>query len=119
MLHLDPRIHFHKIKVPAFLQQKFDGPCIDISGRLRRFHCRVAHLLPEPVVQRHRRRFLDHLLVIPLDRTVALSEMDHMTLAVRQYLELYVPWLLYKVFNIHCIVAKRHLGLLLGRLKRL
>ena len=106
MLYLDPSVHFHKIEVPILLQKEFYGSCIYIARRLCRLDGRVSHLLTKFLGQRDGRRFFDHLLMVPLDGAVPLSKMDDVAVAIRQNLELDMPWVLDKMLDIHGIVAK-------------
>ena len=55
--------------------------------------------------------------MVPLDGAVPLSQMDHISIRIRQDLELNVSWILYKMFNVHRRIGKCHLGLFLSRLE--
>ena len=50
--------------------------------------------------------FLDQLLVPSLRRTFPLSEMDHVSSAVAQHLELDVAWLFEVLLHVHGVVAE-------------
>ena len=88
MLDLQAGVHFQKIKSVRLVEQKLDRASPHIIDRLRRLDRRRAHLLAQ--FWRHDRtgRFLDHLLVPPLYRAVALAEMDSVALAVGKNLYL-------------------------------
>ena len=43
MLHLQPRIHLEEVEVLRGIDQKLDRPRVDISGRQRQPHRRLAH----------------------------------------------------------------------------
>jgi hypothetical protein len=64
--------------------------------------------------QRRRRRFLDHLLVPPLQRAFALPERKQIAVAVADDLHLDVARVLHELFDQHAVVAERRLGLALG-----
>src|SRR5699024_10171049 len=117
MLHLDSCIHFHEIEVPVLLEQKLDRSRIRIMSRLGRLYRSLSHLRTKLRSQSDRRRFLDHLLVISLDRAVTLSQMDHIAVLVRHDLELDMARVLNKMLNVHGIVTECHLSFLLRRLK--
>ena len=117
MLHLDPRVHFHKIKITTLLEQELDGSRIRVMRCFRRFHGCLSHLLAELRRQRDGRRFLDHLLVISLDRAVTLSQMDHIAVLVSHDLELDMARMLDKMLDVHRVIAECHLSFLLRRLK--
>ena len=118
MLHLNPRIHLHKIKIPVRLQQKLNRPRIHIMRRLRRPDRRRAHPLPQRIINRHARRLLNHLLMIPLNRAVPLAKMNHIPKRVRHNLKLHMTWMTNQPLHIHRPVRKRTFSLLLRRLKR-
>ena len=61
------------------------------SRRARRFHGGFAHRAPHSVIHDRRRRFLDHFLVPPLHRTLALSEINHVPVVVAEHLNLDMP----------------------------
>ncbi len=63
-------------------------------------------------------RLLDHLLVAPLDRAVALVEVQDVALLVGEDLDLHVPGLDDELFEIDVAVAEGGLGLGLGRIER-
>ena len=88
MLDLQSGVHFEKIEFARLVEQEFDGAGADIVDRLRRLDRRRAHLRAQ--FRRHHRagRFLDHLLVAALHRTVALAEMDGVAVAVGKDLDL-------------------------------
>jgi len=87
VLDLQAGIHFEEIEGARLVEQKLDGAGADIIDRLRCLDRRRAHLFAQ--FGRHHRtgRFLDHLLVAPLHRTVALAEMDGIAMAVRKDLD--------------------------------
>ena len=87
---------------------------IRLPGRPDR---RLSHPLAQLIAQGDGGGLLDHLLMIPLDGAVPLSQMDHISIRIRQDLELDVPRVLDKMLDIHGIVPERHLRFLLGRLK--
>ena len=60
--------------------------------------------------QRRRRAFLDHLLLPPLQRALALEERDDVLVVVREDLDLDVPRTLDEAFDVQGAVAERGLG---------
>ena len=67
MLHLDPGIHLHEIKISVLLQKELNRPGICIMSRFCRLHCRLSHLLSQFRRQCDRGGLFDHFLMIPLD----------------------------------------------------
>src|SRR5260221_9565448 len=87
MLDLQARVHFHEIEL-IILDDEFDGAGAEIADRARRRHRRRTH--GGTAFGRHAggRRFLHHLLMPALDRTIALEEMQDMAVAVGEDLHL-------------------------------
>src|SRR5215472_7907940 len=80
------------------------GP--DIANGARCRHGGLAHRSPPLGVEIWRRRLLDYLLIAPLDRAVALEEVDRVAVAVGEDLDFDVAELLKVLFDQHAIVAK-------------
>ena len=114
MLHLDTGIHFHKIKTSCLFKQELDSSGVHVSRCFCSIHCRLSHLLTQCITHNGTRRFFNQLLVISLDGAVTLAQMDHMTITIRQNLELDMFRMLHKVLQIHGIIAKSCHRLLLG-----
>jgi hypothetical protein len=72
----------------------------------------------ERVVDRRGRRLLDELLVSPLDRAVALAEVDDVVVSVRQHLHLDVPGVLEVALDVHGRVGEVRLSLPPSRVER-
>src|SRR5436190_18295009 len=91
MLDLDPRVHLHEVERAVLVEQHLDRAGAHVVDRFRSSDRRVAH--PAPQVRRHRRarRLLDELLMPPLYRAVAFTQMDHAAVLVAEDLELDVP----------------------------
>src|SRR5699024_1954678 len=106
MFYLNSCIHLHKIEAAVLFKQELDGSGIFIIGRFRRLYSCFSHLLTELLTQCKRRRLFDHLLMVSLDRTVPLSQMDNIAIVVRQNLKLNMTRMFHKMFDIHHIVAE-------------
>ena len=91
----------------------------DIACRLRRRNRHISHALTQFFGQRRGRRFLDHLLMIALNRAVPLSEMDDIAVRVGKNLKFNMTRMLNKMFQIHHTARKRRLRLFLCCQKRL
>src|SRR5215207_10058812 len=117
MLDLDPPVQLQAVVIAAGEHELGRaGACV--ADRLCEPDSGVAHLLAKPGVERRGRRLLEHLLVAPLDRALALPQRDD-TLPVAEELDLDVT----RPFNValaeHAAVAERSLGLPLRGLERL
>ena len=63
------------------------------------------------LVQQRRRRFLDDLLVAPLDRAFALEQVDDVSVLVAKHLDLDVARVLDELLDEDAVVAERAPGL--------
>ena len=74
--------------------------------------------VPELRVDGRRRRLLDELLVTPLDRAVALAEVDDVAVVVGEDLHLDVPRIVEVALDVHGRVREVRLALPASRLER-
>ena len=118
VLDLDPRVHLHEEVLAVARQKAFDRP----RGAVTSGSCGVDGDPSDPHSQRlvdgRRRRFLDELLVPALDRAVALPEVDHVAVAVREDLHLDVPRVDDEALDVDPRVREVLLSLARGRLER-
>lgn len=92
MLHLDPGIHLDEVEVVRVgVHQELHGAGVLVAHLVPDGHRRVAQRLPNVRIQLRRGRNLDHLLVAPLDRAVALVQVHQVAVLVAQQLDLDVP----------------------------
>ncbi len=93
MLDLQSGVHLEEEEASGFVRQELDGArtfVADRAGRRdRRLEQPLAHA-GRPLDQ-WRRRLLDHLLVPPLDRALALADRPHGAVLVGHDLHLDVP----------------------------
>ena len=87
MLDLKPRIHLDEPEAVlaqslAAIGDEFDGACADIADRPRGLDRRCAHLGAQAVGHSGRRGFFDHLLVAPLQGTIALAEVNDVAVPI-------------------------------------
>ena len=92
MFHLQARVHLKKVEAAAGVHQKLYRAGVVITSSARGFDRRFAHGAAQVRMRRHQRRgtLFDHLLMAPLDGTLALAQVDHVAVAVAQHLNLYV-----------------------------
>ena len=110
MLDLDARVHLDEIEL-AVLVQELDGADAEIFQLAHGLGDDLADPVARGGVERGRGAFLQHLLVPPLQRAVALAEMDGVAPAVAQHLDLDMARALQIFFQIDRVVAERGLGL--------
>src|SRR5271168_3031688 len=80
VLDLDPRVHLDEVKLAAVCQQEFNRADVRVADDLGGAHGSLAHLLAQARRQNRAWRFLDHLLMAPLNRAVALAEVNRVAL---------------------------------------
>src|SRR5258706_1383288 len=116
VLDLQSRVHLQKVKVVLRGDDELDRAGASVIDTARRFHRRRGHAPAQIVAVARRRRLLDHLLMPPLDRTIALEEMDDVAVAIAEDLKLDVARLLDIALEQKPVIAKRFLRLALRRL---
>ena len=122
VLDLQSRVHFHEIE-RAVAGERVGGDELDRSGadiadRLRRGHRRHAHRMAMLRLHSWRGRLLEHLLVAPLHRAVALEQVDRIAVRIREHLDLDVPRRSQILLDQHAVVAERRLRLALRGCER-
>ena len=82
-------------------------------------HCRRTHLRPQLGGDPVARRLFQHLLVAPLDRALALEQVDGIAVGIGEHLDLDVARLLDELLHVEPVVSKRGLRLAPGSRHRL
>src|SRR5260370_31835657 len=90
MLDLQARIHLHEVEPFVATEQKLDRACANISNRARCLPRGLAECLSLIECDRRSRRLFNHLLMTPLQRTVAFKQADDVTETVAKDLYFYV-----------------------------
>lgn len=106
MFHLQTGVHFEEIKVAVAINNEFHRARGVVTDRSRQRHGLLAHGMPSRLVQKRRRRFLDDLLVTPLDRAFSLPEIKDGAVPVAQHLYLDMARLGDEFFDEDAIVTK-------------
>ena len=92
MLDLQPRVHLEEVEARANRRspstQELHRAGVAIAGRARDRHRGLAHPLPQRRRDRRRRALLDHLLMAPLNRALALEQVDDVAVMIAEDLEL-------------------------------
>ena len=115
MLDLQPGVHLDEVELAIFVE-KLDGAGAAILHALHRVDADLAHALALLGTDHRRGRFLEHFLVAPLQRTVALAEVDGIAAAVAEHLEFDMTRIAEIFLDIDGGVAERRLGLGAGLL---
>ena len=115
MLNLYSCVHFHEVEMlPVGVQQEFHRAGVFIAHGPGGPDSGLAHGRSQLWCQAPGGGFLHELLVPPLDGAVPVSQVDDVSKAVRQHLELNVPGPQHQLFQIHLVVAETGLGLSFG-----
>ena len=117
MFDLDAGVHLDEVEF-AVLVEEFDGADAEIFHLLHRLGAGGADPGRAGRIERGRGAFLPDLLVAPLQRAVALAEMDGAAAAIAEHLDFDVARLLQIFFEIDRGVAERRSGLVGGGRKR-
>ncbi len=114
MLHLQARVHFHKVEIAVVRIQELDGTGALIANGTSQVTRRLVHASTDVVVSVEARRgtLLDQLLVAALHRALALAERKHMALLIGHNLHLNVMRRRDELLHVALAVAKN--GLTLG-----
>mmetsp|Transcript_7497 Transcript_7497/g.19307 ORF Transcript_7497/g.19307 Transcript_7497/m.19307 type:complete len:224 (-) Transcript_7497:432-1103(-) len=89
MLHLETGVHLHEIKLLILgVHDELNGARADVAHRLGRTHGSLPQLASQLGAQTRGWGLLDDLLVSPLNRAVALEEVDGVAVLVGKHLHL-------------------------------
>ena len=113
VLHLQARVHFQEVEAAVGIHQEFHRAGVVVARGARGADRRLSHLVAHFGMLRDQRRraLLDHLLMAPLDRALALAQVDHVAVAVAQHLDLDVAGALDQAFDVDFGAAEGALGL--------
>ena len=119
MLDLQPGVHLEEVEAAVRADDQLHRAGAVIADRRRQPHCLLAHLAAHLGRHERGRRFLDDLLVPPLDRAFALAQIDDVAMAVAEHLDLDVARLLDELLDEHAVVAEARQPLALGGVEAL
>lgn len=114
VLDLKAGIHLEKIKILLLIDEKLDGSGIRISGGLPDSNRDLAHPAAHIGIDNWRRRLFDHLLMPPLQRALALSQIYSVSVLVGRDLHFDVAGIDDRFLDIDFAVGERALGLAAG-----
>ena len=118
VLDLDPGVHLEEEERAVLVDQELGRAGADVADRLGQPQRGRAEGRAAARAAAGRGRLLEHLLVAPLHRAVALGQVDAVPVGVAQDLDLDVPRVLDVALEQHRVVAERRQGLAPGRLDR-
>ena len=113
MLHLYARIHLDEMQLLVLVHQKFDRACVPVAHRAQRLAEHISDFVPQLHADLQRRRFLQQLLMPPLNGAFALSQAHHVAMLVGKNLEFDVPGMLHVFFHVEIPIAECGRGFLL------
>ena len=117
VLHLQAGVHLEEVEVEVLVDDELDRAGGAVVHGARQRAGLLAHGATRGLVQAHRRRLLDHLLVTALDRALALAEVDHVAVRVGEHLHLDVARLLDVLLAEDAVVAEAGACLVGGALE--
>ena len=88
VLDLEARIHLEKVEFASLIEQELNGPCAAVVNVACSGDCRRTHSLTQFWCHYGARRLLYDLLVPPLYRAVALTEMHGISVRISKDLDL-------------------------------
>src|SRR5205814_4251778 len=101
MLYLDAGIHLHEVKTVVLIEKKFKGARTGIANLLAGLDGSISHFSAQLWRQDRGRRLLKEFLVPALNGTLALAEMNTVSIFIGEYLNLDVSWFLDKPLDEH------------------
>src|SRR5690606_26104514 len=110
VLHLDAGVHFDEVELPVLVEE-LHGPGTAVADAAAGLHAALAEGAPRLLVDPRRRRLFQHLLVAALHGAVALAEVNHVAVVVREDLDLDVARTLEVLLEVDGAVAEGRLRL--------
>src|SRR3989338_5301723 len=84
-------VHFHEIEIIVLVEQEFDGTRIFIANGTASLNAQIADVFALRLGDLRRRCNFDQFLVAALDGAVAFKQVNHVAVAVAQYLHFNMP----------------------------
>lgn len=118
VLDLEARVHLEEVKVLVRIDEELARAGRVVPDGLGERDGLGAHGSARLLVQVHRRRLLDDLLVATLDRALALVQVHRVAKLVTENLDLDVARVVDELFDEEAVVVEARLGLRLGETVR-
>ena len=119
VLDLDAGVDLEEEEVALVVEQELEGAGVGVLDRARRVDDRAPQLAPHLLGDRHRRPLFEQLLMAPLDRALALAEVDDRAVMIAEHLELDVARVLDVLLDVDVADAERGFRFALRGLERL
>ena len=103
---LHARVHLDEVELVVLIEE-LERARISIAHFTAGAGTTLAHGLALLCREPRRRRFLDHFLVAALHRAVALAQVHHVAVVVREDLKFDVPRLLQEFFHVNLGITER------------
>ena len=108
MLDLDPGVHLKEVEIERIgIDDIFDGAGAAVSRCPAKRDGRVSHASSDLGRNTGCRAFLDHLLEAPLQRAIALEQMDGLAIAEAEHLDFDMTGFADETFKINRAVSER------------
>ena len=114
MFDLQTGVHLKKVKILCAVDDKFHSPRAGIPHRLRQCTGLLTHGLAHFGGEEWARGLFNHLLIAPLNRTLALIEINAIAMAISQDLNLNMARLGDEFLNKNPVIAKTAGRFILG-----
>src|SRR5689334_19035061 len=106
MLHLEPGVHLQKVEAAVPVEQKLDRAGIRVAGGTSQRYGRFTHRLALLGGEVRGRGLLEDLLMTPLNRAIALAEVEQVAKLVTENLHLDVAGLLEETLEQQAVGAE-------------
>src|SRR5256885_8881906 len=118
MLHLQSGVHFKEIEIPALVNQEFYSSCVSVGGSSGYTDRDLPHPPPHLGVDNRRWRLLQYLLVAPLNRALAFSQIDDVAMLIGQDLHFNMSWIEQRFLEVDFAISEGPPGFTLCSFQR-
>ena len=115
MLHLQTSIHFQEIELAVSVGEELNRSGIRVSDCFGRLDCNFSHPLAHVGVNKRRRRFFQDLLMAALNRALAFSKVNAISVLISENLNFNMPRIRDCLFKVNFVASKSTIGFTLGR----
>src|SRR5688572_16038267 len=114
MLHLDPGVHLHEIKIAVLVHEKLNRSDTFILHGKRRLDGSLSHFFTQFLGHKRRWGFFHQLLMPALNAAIAFAEVACLSILVTCNLDFYMTGFFDVLFHVHAVVAECCAGFLAG-----
>ena len=116
MFNLDACIHFHKIEIAVFINQKLNSSYTFVIHRFGSFNSRFTHFFTQFICHEWRRCFLNQLLMSSLNRTISFRHVTGGSVLITGNLNFNMAWFFNVFLHVNSIVSESCSSLLARRI---